>query len=111
MTYGELFKEFTDTVPVEVSDYRPFRGKETIVVWTNDGKSIVAKRIGKNKFEITENKTENRIYETIYQIGKNGEKIVFNHNREKLSESECIWKIKADSISFSHDGGITWIEV
>lgn len=31
--------------------------KETIIVWTNNGKYIITKkRIGKNKFEIIENK-------------------------------------------------------
>ena len=51
------------------------------------------------------------IYATNFRVGKNGENVIYNHNRKALSESEFIWKIENSGISFSYDGGITWTKV
>ena len=110
MRYEEIFKEFTSLFPLKVVDYRPV-GEDTIVVWADDGTSLIAKRISETKFEVTSLMQTKGIYATNFRVGKNGENVIYNHNRKALSESEFIWKIENSGISFSYDGGITWTKV
>lgn len=108
MTYKELFEEFKAVVPVDAVDYRPSIDDDTIVVSTKDGRSIVAKRIGDKKFEI-QGSDSTGIHVTIDQIGKNASKILYIHDKEKLCDSERIWKMTEKGGSLSLDGGENWI--
>lgn len=107
MTYNELLKEFTSLVPIEVYDYRPLSGTETIIVWTTNGKSIIVKRIKEKTFEIKALETA-LIYTTTHQIGKNAKKVIYNHDKKNLCDSRCIWKITKDYVYFSDNGGLSW---
>lgn len=107
MTHQEIFKEFISSLHFRATHYTPL-GEETIIVWTDTGKAIIAKRISEMKFEVTGIKQEIRTYSTYYKIGKNGENVIYNHDKEQLSDSEFIWKIEKSGVSFSCDGGITW---
>lgn len=110
MESKDIFEEFKFSFPISAIDYRPLDGKDTIIVFTKDAKTIVVKRIGNKNFEIKEISYQ-WTYTTICQIGKNAEKTVYIHDREKLCDSECIWKMSEKSVSWSADGGVNWTEI